>query len=138
MVEWIGYSRSATAIALTDAKSCTALKALTAEATSEKFPHKCLLDWLHGEITGIAGGATGVIWNLAWDAAGDIPMTPEITTLITPGKTNPATKGAVMATIGRRILRPAGVGEADIIYLVARTNVVASTLNLTPRVYHVK
>src|SRR5687768_2384081 len=66
---------------------------------SQAIPDECFLGLLTGAITTIAGGPASIVWYLAADAAGDVPITDAVTTTILTGLTT-ATKGGVSEVVG--------------------------------------
>lgn len=117
--------------ALTVAYNAAGIALVGGAGDEEAVPDaETLLQWLQGDVTTIAGGATSVTWYLAWDANGGNAITGEITTPITL-ESGSAVLGTVIASIrsgGFPYMRPAGIGVAATIHLFAKTD--AGTLTL--------
>lgn len=128
--------------ALTTAKSViTCQQDTTNQKRSKPFPSRGHLSHVELELDTIAGGATKITWNLAWDANGDHPLHPEIEQDITTGKTT-ATDGGVAALVDIDFEAPDDAsawtdaekgGWDGRIFVVAATNV--GTCNAKARVF---
>jgi hypothetical protein len=99
------------------------------EAQAVEVPDGCYLEDAHLQLDTIAGGATSITWLVAADAAGDVPLTNEITTTIVPGTTT-ATDGAVVEILGKLYQRYS-VGVGGSVFIFAKTN--AGTANAIAR-----
>lgn len=101
------------------------------DSRAQAIPNDCELGWLHGEIDTIAGGATTITWFISADAAGDIPITSEVTETILTGQTT-ATDGGIVTLIEKAWSLPS-VGTQGSLWVWAKTD--AGTANLTPRLF---
>ena len=106
---------------------CTATTA--GEAVAAPVPDVCWLEDCHLQLDTIAT-ATTVTWFIAADAAGDVPLTHEVTTAIVTGATT-ATAGAVVEILSKWYVRY-DVGVSETIYVVAKLD--AGTANAIPRI----
>jgi len=102
----------------------------TDEALARPIQDECHLGLVHGELDTIAGGASAVTWYLSADAAGDVPLTPEVTTVIVAGKTT-ATDGGFGDVVDIDYRRFSS-GVAGTVHLVAKLD--AGTANCIPRI----
>jgi len=100
-----------------------------AEVTSQALPEKGKLSWLQGQLDTIAGGATQVIWYLTLDAAGNIPVTNEVTETILVG-VGDATTGGIATRIGLSYIASPAFTPGKL-YVVAKTD--AGTANIVIR-----
>jgi hypothetical protein len=104
----------------------------TVESKSDQFPQAGRLSHVEIEVTALST-ATTLTWFLAWDAAGDRPITPATTSTITIGKTT-ATKGGAVALISADYRMP---DDGDVTnmacYLVVKSD--AGTPTVEARLY---
>ena len=104
--------------------ACTGRSAV--DANSDVFPTKGTITRVDLEFVGLSGAATCFV-ALAWDAAGDIPFTPEIPVTIATGKTT-TTKGGCSVALGvsGKYKQP-DTGVDDTVYVVVRLGAGSST-----------
>jgi hypothetical protein len=95
------------------------------ESKSDLFPSAGLIDHIEIEVTA-KSTATSITWFLAWDAAGDRPITPATTSAITVGATT-ATVGGAMALISANYKQPDD-GVQGKVYLVAKSDAGTPTI----------
>jgi hypothetical protein len=102
---------------------------LVLEPLSLPLPDWCRLHKIEVQLTTIAGGAANILWNLAKDALGNYPYTPETTSAIVAGATSAAIGGfaAILDTDRVPITTQFVSGT---VYLVARIQ-TAGTATLT-------
>lgn len=100
-----------------------------AAAEGVALPDRCYLEYMHAQLDTISG-ATAIVWYLCSDAAGDVPLTKEVTSAIVVGATT-ATDGAVVEALGVAYRRFAA-GTSGAIYVAAKTD--AGTCNAVTRV----
>lgn len=100
-----------------------------AAAEGVAVPDRCHLEYMHAQLDTISS-ATKIVWYLASDAAGDVPLTKEVTSTIVVGATT-ATDGAVVEALGVAYRR-FSAGTAGAVYIVAKTD--AGTCNAVARV----
>jgi hypothetical protein len=105
-------------------KVATGQKDATNEAGSERLPRKGFISHIEFQLASISS-ATEVSMFLAWDSAGDRPMTPLATQTITTGATT-AAKGGVIFNMGVPFNRPSDASSGKI-YIVAKTNTGTAT-----------
>jgi hypothetical protein len=104
----------------------------TLDEYSEPFPSQGRLSHVEIEVTEVST-ATELVWFLAWDAAGDRPITPETTSTITMGMTTP-TKGGAIAIIGADYFMPEDADRPNrACYLIVKSD--AGTPTVEARLY---
>ncbi len=117
--------------ALTVAKSVIDISAVGANLTLEPLalpiPDSARLHKLEVQFTTLVTAAS-IIWNLAKDAAGDYPLTPETTSAVVLG-VGTATNGGFAALLDTDRVPITTQFVQGHVYLVARTN--AGTLTIT-------
>ena len=96
-----------------------AVLTLGAGSDSAPVPDRARLSLLRLALTSISG-ATSISWYLAEDAAGDVPLTPRVSSTIQTGKTT-ATSGGVAETLDVSRLR-SSAGTIGRLYVVAKTD----------------
>jgi hypothetical protein len=106
---------------------------LTNDAKSDDFPLTGSISSYAIELTSIAGGATKITSYLAWDSAGDHPITPTTDQTITLGPTSG--KGGISLAVDIAYKVPAS-GTAGEVYIVAKTD--AGTATASTRIYWVQ
>ena len=97
-----------------------AIGTLGAGSDSAPVPDRARLSLLRLALTSISG-ATSISWYLAEDAAGDVPLTPRVSSTIQTGKTT-ATSGGVAETLDVSRLRSSAAGTIGRLYVVAKTD----------------
>lgn len=111
--------------------SATALTTAYAAIALTGIPDKCWLSVLRGKIDTIAASAASITWYIAEDAAGDIPLTKEVTSTILTGKTD-ATDGGVVEAVDMDYAIAAG-GTSGSMWVLAKTD--TGTCNLLAALY---
>jgi hypothetical protein len=106
---------------------------LTNDAKSDDFPTTGTISSYAIELTSIAGGATKITSYLAWDVAGDHPITPTADQTITLGPTSG--KGGIALAVDIAYKVPA-LGTSGEVYVGAKTD--AGTATGSTRIYWVQ
>jgi len=102
----------------------TGKKDSTNETGSERLPRKGFISHIEFQLSSISS-ATKVSMFLAWDSAGDRPMTPLATQTITTGATT-ASKGSVIFNMGVPFNRPSDAASGKL-YIAAKTDAGTAT-----------
>lgn len=104
------------------------------DAGAQVLPAFSLLQFIRFKVTSIASSAASITYFLSLDSAGDVPITPEVTVSIVPGKTTATSGGAASALSSFPLAAVTSYDSTNqAVYVIAKTN--TGTCTVVPYVY---
>ena len=128
------FSAGAAAISNTDFTRF-GVGAISGDSTTDPVPSQCFLGGLELQLTGISAGLASIDVKISYDSAGDVLMTPVVTTTITKGQTT-ATKASAFYSLDMGVVLPPSYMDLGVLHVWVKCHEAGSSATTCqPRLY---